>query len=455
MNAVGAKMQTVKGYGVGREAVMGRLKSITQMRERVQGAGETRDYGWEDFSRAVGISISRVGELCEYIDGIVPSDLRSQLCVMLDFLRSRDFLSEMRDMIDSGIASVAAVEHIEREYGEDASIRETCVLLARILRGEMPDYISEDGTVIAFSQERLDVTSILAAVRAEISGLVCVGDSDSLAVKLADVLGLSALFITDDDIEKCLCGERAILDPERAVLFISPEIEVVDEFTSRINGEKLDEALGIFCGETLYQCFEGATGERCGFLLDMRGNVSLEDDLFLLYRRVAEQAGNGGVTVCIRDAARAYEHLRAVCRAAVYGRFSVAVSARTACEYAGFCEIFSCVCEELTREGREFEDGISCGAVIDSMSAALLSDFLAESADFLLVDTECVTNGMAEKDRLTVVQRLLGLVFSRGESRIKRLGVFGDMCISNQRLEEILSSAPEILQKCFLADRRK
>ena len=451
MNALEVKSQTVKGYGAGREAVMGRLKSISQLRRKEVKVSDEHLGEWEDLSRAIGISVSRIGELKEYVREIASADLLSRLDAMLSFLRSREFLAEARDMIDGGICAAAAVEHIDAEYESDVAVNETCLLLLNVLRGAVGEYLQDDGIVIALSRERLDGTDILSIVRAEISGLVCVGDKDCLARSIADLLKLPALFVSEEDADKLICGERAILSPESSSLTVAPDIEAVDKFLSLIKDDSPDEPSGSFFGEVIYRVLDLKMQQSCGFLAELQQTDRSEDELFLIYRRVAERAHREAATVIVRSGMSVYDHLRAILRAAVYGRLSVAVSARSGAEYEGICQIFACVCEELSREGREYEDRVALGAVIDSIGGALLVDALAKSADFLLIDATSLSESLTEAEREVAAERLTEMMFSIAHKDMRRLIAFGDMRVLSEKIGNALEKYHAAPVECLLA----
>ena len=453
MNALGVKKQIVRGGGSGKEAVMGRLKNLSQLRRREDIGAANGFCGWESFSRAVGIAVSRIGELKECLRNMMPTDIELLLEAMLALLRSRDFLAEARDMIDSGIPPVAAVEHIAAEYEADRGVSEISLLLIGILQGDRTEYFSEEGMVIALSRNRIDATEILAIVRAEISGLVCVGDRSCLAGRVAGLFGLPALFVSLEDAETINSGERAILSPARGTLVIDPDIEEIDDFLSRSRECESDETSNSFFGERIYRVLDLEMRQSRGLLVDVGRSDKAENELFMVYRRMAERVGRGYCIAVVREGEDMYEHLRALTRAAVYGRILVAASSNSA---DGFCRIrdtLALVCEELSREGREFEESVGIGAAIDNARGVLLADRIAESADFLLIDFERLVGEQSGAEGEAATEALLRLVLGINLNRKKKLILLGDMRLLKEKTEEMFSSQALGLSVCFLSGR--
>ena len=452
MNAQVGKMQIIRGYGSGKESVMGKIQSLSQLRRNTEKDEEALS-DWESFSRAVGIAVSRIGELKEHLRDMMPVPVESCLEDMLSFLRSRDFLAETRDMIDGGISATAAVEHIGAERESDAVVGEVCLLLLGILQGDSVEYTPDEGIVIALCRETLDVTAILPIVRAEISGLVCVGDENCLARKIAESLRLPSLFVSAEDADNIHSDERVILSPERGMLIVDPDIEAVDEFLSEIRESDSEESSGTFFGEKIYRVLDLKMQQSRGLIVDVGKSERAEKELFVVYRRVAERVGRGYGTVVVRAGEELYEHLRAVARAAVYGRLSVAVSVRSADDFELVRETFSCVCEELLREGREFEESVSIGAAIDTARGALLVDRIAERADFLLIDTESLIGLQSDSEGDKATERLLRLMFTIGTGKIERLTALGDMRLLRERIEKIFSERSAEPPRCLLSGK--
>ena len=425
MNALGVKMQIIRGGGSGNEAVMGKLKNLSQLRRREDAVAVKEFCGWESFSRAVGIAVSRIGELKE----------------------------GLRDMIDSGISSVAAVEHIAAEYKADSAVSEISLLLVGILQGERTEYASEEGMVIAVSRKRIDATEILAIVRAEISGLVCVGDRSCLAGRVAELFRLPTLFVSLEDAEIIHSGERAILSPSRGTLVIDPDIEEVDDFLSRSRECESDETSNSFFGERIYRVLDLEMRQSRGLLVDVGRSDKAENELFMVYRRMAERVGRGYCIAIVREGEDLYEHLRALTRAAVYGRIFAAASSNSA---EGFCHIretLALVCEELSREGREFEESVDIGAAIDNARGVFLADRIAESADFLLIDFERLVGEQSGAEGEAATEALLRLVLSINLNRKKKLILLGDMRLLKEKTEKIFSDQALELPVCFLSGR--
>ena len=444
MNSVVSEMRTVKGIGIGERAVMGRIKNIKG--ERLEESREVDDN--EVFSRAQGIAISRIEESYEVFRIKTEfAEIVSKLLEMLVIVRSRDFYTAIKDITDAGITLFDAISHIERESENDLVMREVCRVFARILNGISGVELCDAEECIAVSSEKMDITELSGIVCSKISALVCVGESDSLFAKGVQLLGISALFVCEEDICACAENTTAILYPLRNTLYLSPQIEIVDDFTSTLKAEyrevNLNRVLGFFCGERIYRVTDLRSGAESGFAIEMPTG---EYDSFDLYRSIAEISDGKRVTVLIRDIKNLYDSLMGIYRAAVYGNLSVAVSLKTSEDYIRLCEIFDEVGGELSGEKREFECGIARGIIIDNIYGALLAEKFCRNADFIFIDTAFILDSVRNEDKREILISFIEAIV--GKVSVKNIFILGDFALASSALEVLKSDV-----KCFLAEK--
>ncbi|MBQ8140120.1 MAG: hypothetical protein IJ038_00300 [Clostridia bacterium] len=470
MNAAALKMSLVKGFGVGRSAVMGRLKKL-----RLSGADEFRADGeseWSVFSRVVGIAVSRVEEAYEYLEGTADEELCTLLCNMLELLRKREFLSEMRGMLEKGYGVLSAAEIMSVRENTSA-LREMSILFEEILGGFLKVSCGLESGEIAFYDREIDVTAFLAICRDGVSGIVCVGEERCPSARLAEILKIPALFVSKEDIEACAEGASAVLFPDKDTLYVSPEISVLDEFRARF-GEELSYESGVLGDDIahlgraeIYSVRDILSSKTYGTAVEPIGNGECgEEKFFDIYRRLAEDSEKGELTVCIGRNSRGEnygdflsEQLRAVCRAAVYGKISVAFSVISYEDYREHRKRFLEVCRELIAENREFDDCVMQGALIDRIEGALLADEICESADFAVVDTRYMIDirkdeRLLSADMNKIYGRMLSYVLDGISEKLSDIRVFetdGEGGVS----EDILINEKTSFEKIYIIESAK
>ena len=117
MNAVASKMFSIKGVGIGKSAVMGKLSIVRIKQDTVSHNDESE---WDSFSRLLGIVISRIEEAYEYLVDMGAEDIRMLLCNMLGLIRKREFLSEIKNMTDKGYGALSAIQMLKMNDGSVA-----------------------------------------------------------------------------------------------------------------------------------------------------------------------------------------------------------------------------------------------------------------------------------------------------------------------------------------------
>lgn len=122
-----------------------------------------------------------------------------------------------------------------------------------------------------------------------------------------------------------------------------------------------------------------------------------EDEQFSIYKEIVEKMEDSPVIVKAPDEGKDIEtnkiQLRAMLRAAKYGDLSIAFpKISSVLDLEELKDILEECKNELDKENVEYRQHIKIGAVIEIPSAALMSYEIARECDFLLIETNSLTN---------------------------------------------------------------
>ena len=317
-------------------------------------------------------------------------------------------------------------------------VKDVCISLLLHLRGaRSPIRLEVSESKILFSPSPLP--SFIAKNKKRISGIVASPQIfRSSSFELLNSLSIPAL-LCEEDLSSFCDGEYAIIDSERGVLHLSPDLSTLEEFSELEEKKRRHEKrlLGILEREV-----RGADGKRISmfaeiekayeidmslpFRCDGIGSLSNEElylqklcmpdeeVLFERYRRAAElmptkpvmirALGSSGETrinsmtserngemrgeVYVFRSSSLKAQLRAAMRAAVYGNIFFILSQNGSHASIGRCErIAEELAQELREESREFSM-IQIGVQISTPAEALTCKTSVHDADFAIVSTE-------------------------------------------------------------------
>ena len=168
--------------------------------------------------------------------------------------------------------------------------------------------------------------------------------------------------------------------------------------------------------------------------------------------------GPRGIRLCLNCPELFRPQLRALCRASVYGHLAVLLPMVTSTrEITQVRDLLRGIRADLDREGIRYSDDMELGVMIETPAAAILSDQLAQEADFFSIGTNDLTQYTLALDRQdgqiaafayeddTAVMRLIALTAEHAHRAGIPVGICGEMAGSAERTDEFLNMGIEEL----------
>lgn len=432
MGAVLHEMVTQRGVGVGGKSVIGRLCFLGREAEKCDGISE-----WGRYKAALDDVVLRLEEICEYLSGCYYNSIIEKIIEILDFISSRETVATAKAMCNGGMRAeqvAAALSGLDDEI----SSQSFSLVLNRLY-----GYISEEKIIegAIYTVEESDIITIFLLQKNRAAGLVVL-EEDPLISELAKIMNFS-IIIADSSVEK-YCGETIILSVDRGIIYISPSVEVLDDFSNSLEKEREKTGTRSNCRFKLNLC------EECGTVIDMTSLPLNEENLFKICRGYAENSGEVGVLFLFDSEKIDRIYGRAICRAAVYGRISVAIESCDVSDLWNAEILLKSVCSELMSEGKEFDDNIELGVILRNMCDFISLKWLCNEADFVVADTEwCDAKPGGRKERLLL--EFIEEIFLKTENKINRVEIIGDDTLKNV----IIGISKEKKAKIFLISFEK
>lgn len=392
---------------------------------------------------------------------------------------------------------------------QDASARVLDILSGR----EEDDSPGSDPVIIAAEDltpsetVRLDRHKVLAFITAG-------GTLTSHTAILARMMGIPAVIDAGNGICEQLDGKQALVDGFSGEVYIAPDAETVSRFQEYARRNDADqerlasyrdretvtsdgrairlranistpeeleavkrsgaEGIGLFRSEFLYLLYGGYPGEEYQYtvyrevLEQMAGKLviirtmDVGADKLLGYSGVQDgenpALGMRGIRLSMNRPELFRIQLRALYRASAHGKLAILFPMITSVRELRWARERTLeVRAELKEQGLPYSDSVMLGAMIETPAAAVLSDRLAQEADFFSIGTNDLTQYTLALDRgnssLLVfgddedeaVMRLIALTAKNAHRAGIPVGICGELGGSASRLEAFMDMGIDAL----------
>lgn len=328
-------------------------------------------------------------------------------------------------------------------------------------------------------------TAILARSM-NIPAIIGVGEKFLSAVKDGDIAvadGFGGVFITNPDEQTVEAYRKKQADDEEKKALLQ-KLKGKENIT--LDGRRIDIYANIGSaaniGAVLLNDADGIGLFRSEFLYLEKNDYPTEEEQFAVYKRVLESMANKkviirtldigadkqadyfrlereenpalglrAIRICLTRPDIFRTQLRALYRASVYGRLGIMFPMITStAEFEEILSICDDVKEELAAEEIEYSDSVELGVMIETPAAAIISDRLAQLADFFSVGTNDLTQYTLACDRQNprlerfcdthheAVLRLIEMSAQNAHKHGKWIGICGELAADTTLTEAFL-----------------
>lgn len=328
-------------------------------------------------------------------------------------------------------------------------------------------------------------TAILARSM-NIPAIIGVGEKFLSAVKDGDIAvadGFGGVFITNPDEQTVEAYRKKQADDEEKKALLQ-KLKGKENIT--LDGRRIDIYANIGSaaniGAVLLNDADGIGLFRSEFLYLEKNDYPTEEEQFAVYKRVLESMANKkviirtldigadkqadyfrlereenpalglrAIRICLTRPDIFRTQLRALYRASVYGRLGIMFPMITStAELEEILSICDDVKKELAAEEIEYSDSVELGVMIETPAAAIISDRLAQLADFFSVGTNDLTQYTLACDRQNprlerfcdthheAVLRLIEMSAQNAHKHGKWIGICGELAADTTLTEAFL-----------------
>ena len=382
-----------------------------------------------------------------------------------------------------------------RERGQD--IRQVLQRVLRHLLGYPPPTLQEVGEGVVVVAHDLAPGDVAQLDVAEVKGFATdVGSTTSHTAIVAKSLGIPAVVALRELSSRIKGGETVIIDGQEGTVIVNPSAGTLREYELRrqhyrflvrellkyapLPSETLDgyplalRANIEFVHEASVAKQYGAEGiglYRTEYLFLGRVDLPSEEEHFHSYRQLVTEVsphpatirtfdlggekqarsigipkernpalGLKGIRLALKEKEAFRTQLRAILRASHYGRVRILLP-MICClqELREAKDLIEKVKEDLSRDSIPFDPHVEVGVMIEVPSSALITDLLAQEADFLSIGTNDLIQYTLAIDRQNenvaylyqplhpAILRLMEVIVQRAHEAGKEVGVCGEV----------------------------
>lgn len=434
----------------------------------------------EDYNDSVAEKISSESVNAEYAVAVTADNFAAMLAAMQDsYMQAR--AADVRDISNRIIACLCGGGSTGENGGEGV------IICADDLAPSETVTLDKD-RVLAFVTacgSSNSHTAILARSM-NIPAIIGAGEEFLSAVRDGDIAvadGFGGVFITNPDEETIAAYRKKQADDEEKKALLQ-KLKGKENIT--LDGRRIDIYANIGSaaniGAVLLNDADGIGLFRSEFLYLENTDYPTEEEQFSVYRRVLESMVNKkviirtldigadkqadyfglekeenpalglrAIRICLTRPDIFRTQLRALYRASVYGRLGIMFPMITsAAEFEEILSICDEVKKELSAEEIEYSDSVELGVMIETPAAAIISDRLAQLADFFSVGTNDLTQYTLACDRQNprlerfcdthheAVLRLIEMSAQNAHKHGKWIGICGELAADTTLTEAFL-----------------
>lgn len=385
----------------------------------------------------------------------------------------RDRASDIKDVSDRMVALLRG----KRQMVPSAAKENTIIFASSIAPSEA--LMMDRGKIVAFVTEKGSENSHTAILARSmhipaVSGVKMSGKIDGKRVAVDGFSG--TVYIEPDErvikslLEKAeVMKNAATLGAGDAVTKSGRRVRITANISAPEDARLCEAAacdgIGIFRSESIYKTEKTFPSEEYQFdayqkLLTGNKPVSIctldideekKGTFFGIFKETNAELGMKAIRICLKYPHLFKTQLRAILKASACGNVRVLLPMITSSEEVLQAKLLLDEAKaELKTEGAEFCEKLPVGVVIETPSAAVISDELAEVCDFFMIDADKLAQYMLAMDRKNIalselfdrrhksVMKMIALTAENAQKSGIPVGICGDIVTDSDKTAELL-----------------